>query len=291
MIHTEAFVPTWSTDALAARDVFFETYNDVNFYVEDEDQENLYHLVLSRLFPEIRITQIFPLKGKSNVLMHAKDPANLLRASQAIYIVDKDFDDLLGIAINNQNNIFYLQKYCIENFFLEENAFIEVAVEAQPRIKRETIQSKVKIPAFMHTTIQSLNLLFRLFFVVQALDLGLRNCRCAPEKFSKKGTPHIIDPHAVEKYRIEVQDKALQLGKFKTEKEFAKFLDTVFPKNAEPDSNISGKYLLALASHHVKKHLNWGTVSLDSLTYRLARHSSLLGLEPLRNGVNAYLTA
>lgn len=287
---TEDFLPTWSTDALAARDVFFEPYNDVNFYVEDEEQENLYHLVLSKLFPAIRITQIFPLKGKSNILVHVKDPANLPRASQSIYILDKDFDDLLGTAVK-QNNIFYLPKFCIENFLIEENAFIEVVVEAQPRKKRETIQSKLKFPTFMQETVESLNLLFRLFFVVQALDLGIRNCRSAPGLFSQKGAPHIIDSDSVEKYRIEVLEKAMQLGKVKSEKEFAKLLDTAFPKNIEPDTNISGKYLLALASHLIKKHFNLGTVSLDSLTYRLARHSSLFGLEPLKSGVNDHLTS
>ncbi|MFZ3173810.1 MAG: DUF4435 domain-containing protein [Thiobacillus sp.] len=289
MSPTEAFVPMWSTEALAARDVFFDEYNDVNFYVEDEEQENLYHLVLGRLFPAIRITQIFPLNGKSNVLAHAKDLSNLSRASRSVYILDKDFDDLLGIKAD-QNNIFYLQKYCIENFLLDENAFIELAVEAQPRKKREAIRSTIKFPDFLQETVQSLNLLFRLFFVVQALDLGLRNCRGAPELFSVKGAAHIIDPQAVEKYRIEVQEKALQLGKFKTEVEFSNFLDAVFPKNAEKDSNISGKYLLALAGHHVKRSLSWGNVSLDSLTYRLARHSSLLGLESLNVSVKAYLT-
>lgn len=164
MSPTENLIPTWSTEALAARDVFFEPYNDVNFYVEDEEQENLYHLVLRKLFPALRITQIFPLKGKSNVLLHVKDPANLPRACKSIYILDKDFDDLLGTTVN-QNNIFYLPKFCIENFFIEENAFIEVAVEAQPRKKRENIQSIINFPIFLQETIGPLSLLFRLFFV------------------------------------------------------------------------------------------------------------------------------
>lgn len=284
----DVFLPAWSSDALAARDVFFDAYNGVNFYVEDEEQENLYHLVLKRLFPSIRITQIFPLKGKENVLAHAKDPTNLPRASRCVYILDKDFDDLLGKVIE-QGNVFYLRKFCIENFLLEPDAFIEVVIEEQPRKKRTTVESTLKLPAFLENSIESLNLLFRLFYIVQALDLGLRNCGCAVERFAQEASRYKVDAELVDTYRREVQTAALESGKCKTPEEFCKLVESAFPKDAEPDSNISGKYLLALVSHHIKRHLNWGTVTADSITYRLARHSTLRELESLKVDVNVYL--
>src|SRR5688572_10690170 len=132
MITPEESIPSRSSAGLAARDIFYEQFNTVHFYVEDEHEENLYLEILTRLFPTVRITQIFPLRGKQNVLAHAQDPVNAPRAGKSVYILDKDFDDLLGHIVK-QENIFYLDRYSIENFLCEEDAVVQIALEAQPK--------------------------------------------------------------------------------------------------------------------------------------------------------------
>lgn len=288
MSSVDAFIPAWSTDALAARDIFFEEFNCVNFYVEDKEQENLYYLILCKLFPTILITQIFPLDGKTNTIAHAIDPVNAHQASRSVYILDKDFDDLLGRKVI-QENIFYLPKYCIENFLLEERAILEIAIEAHPRMNRLTLQSTINFPVFFEATTQSLLPLFQLFFIVQMFNLGLKNCKSPPEQFSVKSSPEVIDSSLVEKYRAKVQEKAIETRIHKSEKEFSKFAKTVFQNGGNPVSNISGKFLLALTMHHIQRRIKFGNISFDSLSYRLARHCSLLDLEPMKNEIIAYL--
>lgn len=68
MITIEQSIPTKSDAFLKGIDIFYTQFNDVNFYIEDEDQENFYHSILKKLFPEIRLDKIFPLRGKDNVL-------------------------------------------------------------------------------------------------------------------------------------------------------------------------------------------------------------------------------
>lgn len=149
MISTQEGMPSWSPDALAARDIFYYNLNEVNFYVEDEDQENLYQLILCQLFPKIQITQIFPLGGKINVIAHAMDADNQSNSYRSIYLVDKDFDDLLGNIVKKAN-VFYLPKYCIENFLLEEAAVVEVAVEVQPKKTRGHLNQELAYTAFLN---------------------------------------------------------------------------------------------------------------------------------------------
>ncbi|MBO1361504.1 DUF4435 domain-containing protein [Acetobacter sacchari] len=136
--HESAF-PQRSAGGLAAADIFYRNYNNFNFYVEDQDKENLYYEILRKIFPSLRFDKIFPLGGKSNIIVHARDSANASLPNR-VYIVDKDFDDLLHKK-ETISNVFYLNKFCIENFLIQESALIEVIVESCPTEKRDDIRA------------------------------------------------------------------------------------------------------------------------------------------------------
>lgn len=155
-------ISTYSTAALAARDIFYEHFNDVNFYVEDRDQENLYHEIIGRLFPRLKLEQVFSLDGKQNVLAHCTDLQNRSRANRSVYILDKDFDDLLGIMVKRPNLI-YLDKYCIENFLLEELAIIQIALEAEPRKHPGQVKRNLDYGNFISAALRCLYACFNYF--------------------------------------------------------------------------------------------------------------------------------
>ena len=111
MLTPEESFPSFSVGYRDAQSVFYEQFNDVDFFVEDEEQENFYYSILNKLFPGVQIEKITPLRGKPHVIQHAK---NNHAKRKSVYIVDKDFDDLLG-KIYKQPNLFYLDKYSIEN--------------------------------------------------------------------------------------------------------------------------------------------------------------------------------
>ena len=139
--HDEA-LPTRSADGLAALDVFYSEFNEINFYVEDADQENLYEVILRRLFPGVKVDRIFPLGGKDAVLRHASSSANENLPAFRAYILDKDFDDLLEKKVTRPN-VFYLDRFCIENYLLDENAFVEIVIESLPRKHRQEDRKSV----------------------------------------------------------------------------------------------------------------------------------------------------
>lgn len=282
-------VPAWSTEALFARDIFFGEFNDVNFYVEDEDQENLYLEILNRLFDKVKIDQIFPLGGKANVLVHAADFSSH-RFGKSIYIVDKDFDDLLGDKVQ-KDNVFYLSKYCIENFLIEERALLEIAVEAQPKKKRDRLLSELMVGDFISESLKNLDILFRMFFIVQRLDLGMGNCDCAPEAFSVNGKPYKIDTKKIEAYRTDMTNKILSKGLVQSEEDVNELIKNAYPplSDDERDIHISGKFIMAMLMHYIKMKIKCGNISLDSFAYRLAKNSNFENLYALRDDISAYL--
>ena len=93
MVTEEESAPQFSDAYRQAESAFFQQFNEVDFYVEDEDQENFYFCILKKLLPEVRFENIFPHKGKARVIKHAVE--NQL-PRKSIYVVDKDFDDVLG---------------------------------------------------------------------------------------------------------------------------------------------------------------------------------------------------
>jgi Protein of unknown function (DUF4435) len=281
-------IPARSKWGLAARDVFLEQFSEINFYVEDENQENFYLEVFTRLFPKIHISQIFGLGGKANVLEHSSDPANAARQVRSIYVLDKDFDDLLG-KIQRRDNVFYLDKYCIENYLFDEDALVAIAIECHPKKTREQHLGELAFAAFLSRATSSLEPLFRLFFAVQKLELGIRNCDRKPEEFSNKHKVWTVSSAAVARYREDVLTCALELNKVRNEADLQMLLDNCFPIHGPADRNISGKFILGLLFHYLRHKLQIGNISKDSLRYRLARNGSLADLRSLRSRINRRL--
>jgi len=77
MVTLEESIPQYSAGYKQAQSSFYIQFNDVDFYIEDAWQENLYYCILSKLFPKLRIENIHPLCGKENALAHAKTPVTV----------------------------------------------------------------------------------------------------------------------------------------------------------------------------------------------------------------------
>jgi hypothetical protein len=289
MVTESESIPTRSAAGLAARDIFFTQFNEVNFYVEDNEQENLYLEILGRLFPRLRITQIFGLGGKANLLKHARDPVNAANAGKSVYILDKDFDDLLGHVVIDQPNVFYLDRYSIENYLVEEQALVQIALESNPRSRREDLRRDLAFKDFYAACLSSLKVLCAHFFAVQRFALGIPNAAQKMEAFSKAGKPWEVDPLAVAKYTRMVTDATIQAKIFSDAQAVAAFLETAIPRKGPRDANVCGKFLLTMAYHYLRHKASIGNVTLDSLRYRLSRNNSFKKLRFLRLRIADYL--
>lgn len=281
-------IPTRSVVGMAALDVFYQEFNDVAFYVEDADQENLYHTILSKHFPDVRISRIFPLGGKSNVLAHARDKSNKLSSTKRVYILDKDFDDLLKKKARLKNT-FYLDRFCIENHLIDLDAIVELVVESTPKTKRTEIEARLQLVDFERNLNEQLRPLFALFFCSQLFELGLRNCSAKPEEYCNARRLWTTNAAKVSLYQqqliVAAHEKQVN----------PPLLDPLNDDRVNvitsctPESVISGKFKLAMIFHYVKSHYSLGSITFDSFVYRVAKNSSITSLEGLTNKIKKYI--
>lgn len=278
--------PERSADGLAALDIFYDDFNDVHFFVEDQDQENIYEIVFRKLFPELRVARIFPLGGKQAVLRRCTQDAQRASGPPSAYIVDKDFDDLLGCRVSRPF-LFYLDRYCIENYFLEPEAIVEVVIESLPKLKRSEVSAALNLSAKLTEVAESMRQLFQLFYCVQRYDLGLKNCALAPEIFCQKTRRWIVDSQAIAKYSQQVSQAALTTPHAAALSD--PLTDTEVAKLGSLDCHliVSGKHICALLFHYVKSKYNVGTITFDSFLFRLAKNATLAPLNSLAAAIRA----
>ncbi|WP_062358364.1 DUF4435 domain-containing protein [Pseudoxanthomonas mexicana] len=161
----------WSASALHARSVFFEEFNDIDIYVEDTDATTIriFTTLLQRAMENLRIETVFGLGGRHEVLKRFSSDAN--NARKRLYIIDGDFSCILGDLCHHEvpTGVFRLSRYCIENYLVDEEAFIQVAHDEdgsrrQIELKQEAnlqewMESTRRPPAFSSGTIWSPGLL------------------------------------------------------------------------------------------------------------------------------------
>jgi hypothetical protein len=281
--------PARSEAGKKALDIFYRGFNDINFYFEDKDQNNFYLEIIRKIFPKMKITRVFPLTGKSSVLGHAKTTIN--DESQIyIYIVDKDFDDFLSLKVDGDDaRIFYLDKYCIENYLIDEDALVNVVIETHPKLSTPVIRNDLDFHNVKNIFYSDLKKLFRLFYCVQKLQLGMKNCSSVAEQYSFKNKRWLIDSDLVAAYHEEVILTAKE--KNITPPIIDPLLDErcTISDNFEPDTYISGKFLLNLMFHYTKSKYKMGSISQDSFMFRLAKNCSFESLIPLSQKIYTHV--
>ena len=111
-------IPEYSEFAKQVLDIFHLDSVDVIFFFEDEGYESVYEKLISRMFPQLRSVAVICLGGKTKCVAKAKETPKSNRKIPYIFILDKDFDDLLN-GVELIPNVYYLQKFSIENYLVD----------------------------------------------------------------------------------------------------------------------------------------------------------------------------
>lgn len=285
MITIEESFPRISESYLFGQDVFWEQFNDVNFYVEDTDLQELYHQVLKKLFPELKIDRIFPLNGKKIVVDEAIDNRG---NKKKVYIVDKDFDDLHN-RIEEVENLFYLDSYCIENYLFEEIAIIEFVISENPKLKRKQILEVYNVNERINEILEKLIYINSLFYIVQKNTLPFENTSLHIACFLSKNQIDLCQ-HKITNYKNKliqyIEDNSLELD-----------LENAIDENIEiwkereiVHNNICGKQILHILLQDLKK--KFGIKKLPdhySACYRLAKECRFSTLQFLKDRILNFL--
>ncbi|MDQ0782230.1 DUF4435 domain-containing protein [Chryseobacterium sp. W4I1] len=278
------FLPILSDSFLRGQNILYRQFNDVEFYIEDTEQENLYYHILKNLFSDVKFEKIFPLNGKKNV----KDDCILnIGNKNKVYIVDKDFDDILN-KTELYDNLFYLKGYSIENLLISKKSFYELIKEKSPKLKDNDIDL-----LYSHTSVLNnilcLKELAIIFIIIQKFELGEQYYNINTSRdfnintdFSYKGS-FIPDYISDIEYKLRLGDRRLTLkGQAKKYKRYFRNTDDVI-------RNVPGKHLLIIINDLLKSKNLIMQYSLESLTYKLAKEVDISNFTELKTNIEHYI--
>ncbi len=278
--------PHLTDSFLSGQDIFYTQFNSINFYVEDQDQEYFYYNILKKLFPDIDFEKIFPLNGKTTVIEHAR---NSLGDHSKIYILDLDFDEILERKIE-EDNIFYLKRYSIENYLISKETVFEMIREKSPKLKNEEIENLFSLETFIKNCKILLRDLTCTFVVIQKLELGKQYYKINPSRdFNFSVEPPQIRNSFIDDYFQKVEDALKSKdARFSLNAQVKKYRKH-FRNDEASLENIPGKYLLSLLKFILESKRIINQVSLESFTYKLSKDADTIKLDFLKTDVESFL--
>lgn len=145
-------------------------YNDIEVYVEDTASPNMHLLICRRILgPRIRLSSVTPLGGKEHVLEACRrDQADATR--KRLYVVDGDFDLILGLRKPRLKYLYRLRAYCIENLLLSETAIEAACLQSSPNLQPPQIHALLDLRNWLSNLLAHLRPLFVCYAICRALS-------------------------------------------------------------------------------------------------------------------------
>ncbi|MBN2769860.1 MAG: DUF4435 domain-containing protein [Spirochaetes bacterium] len=285
MVNSQDTIPSFSDTYLYAQDIFFYQFNELNFYVEDTDSEEFYFQIFRKLFEGINIEKIFPLNGKKNVINHVKENNN---DKKKVYIVDKDFDDLHNIK-ESYPNLFYLDKFCIENYLFEKKSIIEFVVSENPILKHIHIEERYNVSQRIEDISEKLVYLKSLFFLVQKYQLPFENTSLHIECFLKNNKTEIcLNKLGLYKDKLinHIEQNNLHIDLERTVRE----IEEDWRNKNIAGNNINGKYILFLLMNELKIEFELKRLPNHCCAcYNLAKECEFESLNYLKESITEFI--
>ena len=292
-ISRENSIPKKSARYHLGEAIIRRQFNDVEFYFEDENQQEMYYSIMQKLFGEkIKFDKVFITCGKVNAYKQLKKHRN---DSRKVYILDKDFDDLLRKKKRGINNLFYLDRYSIENFLAEEEALKWLIISRRPTLNRNSVA--LPYNSLITQVTQDLRLLTSYFFLAGKYKLhkhvpGFKTCKL-PINLFLQGTDNISSTK-INIYWQEIESAILAHYPGKIP---AKLLDSA-KKSIDYNSlsmdgvykHIPGKYFLELLRRKMNTiHPFMTSLEVGQMKFLLADKCEFTSLNSLKGKIGNYL--
>ena len=135
-------------------------HNDVEIFVEDTASPNMWVNLLKHYLPDgIKLNSVNSLGSRNNVVQAcAADQQDDRR--KKLYIIDADMDLLRGIAKPRLKHLYRLRAYCVENYLLDEQAFLTAITATDARVDRMSAKANLDFHGWLD---RNRSTLFRLF--------------------------------------------------------------------------------------------------------------------------------
>lgn len=280
----------WPTRAKAAIRALFQPLQDIEVYIEDDNDEVFYRTLLKRVSdPKLKIARVISL-GNRNAVVAA---AQAYRGKKpSLFIVDGDLEWVRGATAPAAKNLHRHNAYCVENLLICRQAIVSLLAQ-DAVLSDEDARTLLKFPDWVTSLQAPLTELFAAYATAQELHPQLKTVStgvgvmCSQRQ---KGKASVLDPAKV---TLNVQSTLSEVekaaGRRKTQqrfKEIRKRIESLpFPLDA-----VSGKdFLLPLLNFHLQPLGSHTT--RRSIRVRLAGMCHEVKLADLRNAVRIAATA
>jgi hypothetical protein len=134
-------VVSYSPRAAKALGLLKSPYNDVEIFVEDTGNHNMWLNICRALLPEtVRLSSVNLLGGRDAVVAACRLDQDS-DGRRKLYIIDGDFDFLLNKRKPRLKFLHRLQAYCVENLLFSENALVQIGLESRPTWTEATVSA------------------------------------------------------------------------------------------------------------------------------------------------------
>jgi hypothetical protein len=287
MITYAQSMPERSSTSAIGQSVVWSQFNDLSVFFEDEFQETFYRIIAQRVFPQIKISKVFCIKGKESVKEKAR---NSINDKNRVFIVDLDFDHLLQ-KTEALPNLFYLSRYSIENHLIECSGIREIVREHTPSVKKSSLRTNATVSALLKKHRSLLRKLCVAFLAIQKHGLGLAYFKISAAKhISYPNRSRAIITKEVDDYFSSVDEKLKAINPTLCfNSEFKKYI-RFFKSYELLLRNCPGKYLIEVSKVHLETTFGIPQSTPESFCYRLAKNCDLSSLQPLKNSIELYIT-
>ena len=268
---------------LSVRPAFYAPYNEITFIVEDNTSENFYTKLFQCLWGDsVRFRRVIGVGGKEEVLRRFNSQTHVQQKRIEFYLMDGDFDELIGRPVPSHDRLYRLPRYDIESFLIEPVAIAKVAEEQNPRKSWEYYYQHMDLNQWQRELVELINKLIACLVLLHTLGIPPRggkgvemfelDNRCLPDK---KRIDEYIDSCWPE--------TALSEGEFN--RRLSSLITRMGTSFSERTRWISGKNILLPLIARILKEETKRNISLESLRFRLVPYCELGDLSDLKRRV------
>ncbi|WP_288440955.1 DUF4435 domain-containing protein [uncultured Pseudomonas sp.] len=282
-------IPEWSQPASESLGLLYQPFQPIEVYVEDSNSEAFYLELLNRMLTNGQsIHKVIPLHGKDHVL---KTCADFDDDAPALFLIDGDLDLFLGQREKGYKNLFQLRAYCIENYLFCINAARELIVEGLGTVKRDQAMPTTEWNSFFDPIHPELKNLFIHFAAARKVHPELktvkRGLQAVVTQRRKKKSPE-IDLVKISDLKNEIAEECIEVAGLAAWQSALEEI-TASSTGLEAVDAISGKhFLLPLLEFFIRDRVN-GSMTTESLMFKLAKYCSISRLDELRHALNEVL--
>jgi hypothetical protein len=248
------------------------------FFVEDTSCRNLYETLINRILEgKAKVSRVFQIGGKDQVLEACKQDQNNNDRKSRIYLIDGDLDLLLGREAPNLSFLYRLSVYSCENLVLCINAVHQVAYECMANQSLPLVQGRIAYTTFINSIENDLLELFTVYAAAHYLDKEIKTVKFHVFRMcdTDGGPPRLSKDKLAQ--RIGNMKSCLK-SKFTSEQlehKINEIRDRITEKKLTAAKVVSGKsYIVPLLWAHLKRTAGYKG-SQDTLLVRLATHCRL----------------